>query len=60
MKFGSPHMYTGFFNKILRARVHVISKAKIGLIHSIFEVFDIFKRFSGVGFNYPANKNISD
>ena len=60
MKFGSPHMYTGFFNKILRARVHVISKAKTGLIHSILGVFELFKRVSGVGFNFPANKNISD
>ena len=38
----------------------MISKAKTGLIHSIWEVFDIFKRFSGVGFNFPSNMDISD
>ena len=36
----------------------MISKDKTGLIHSILGAFDIYKQFSGVGLNFPDDRNI--
>ena len=38
----------------------MFSKAKTGLILSISGLFELSKQFSGVGFNFPADKDISD
>ena len=38
----------------------MISKAKTGLILSILGLFEHSKQFSGVGFNFPADKDISN
>ena len=38
----------------------MISKAKTGLILSILGLFELSKQFSGVGFNFPADKDISN
>ena len=37
----------------------MISKAKTGLVHSVWGVFELVNWFSGVGYNFPANKDIS-
>ena len=38
----------------------MISKAKTGLILSILGLFELSTKFSGVGFNFPADKDISN
>ena len=43
---------------LIEARIHVILKAKKGLIPSILGVFELLKRFSEVGFNFPDDKDI--
>ena len=44
---------------LIRLRVHIILKAKAECIHSNLAVLKPLTRFSGVGFNFPADKDIS-